>query len=487
MRMTSQLHPRAGGLAERMAVRRDVTAQIADGHLVMVEGHVQSRVPLRDPGLTAAVQLLLAGPVDEDALFGAAIEHGGDGAAMSLPMLLRRLDAGGWLRYPVVDDAGEVVALEPRGHQHTAMTRRVVAGSTLVASDQAIVRRLDGEVIAESPLSSWDLRLLDVAWLPVLFAFDHGRTVDEVATAHGLSTASVALVAGAAARSGLLRFADEDLGAGADLWSLSDLWFHSMSRVGAHRGGYGGTYHFEGRAAPEPAVRPPFGPDATFTAFATFDPATVGQDDPPFGDVVRARASIRAHDDDRPITTAQLGELLGRVGFVRAVVDDGHQELSFRQTPSGGALHELEIYPLVHHCDGLEPGLYHYDAGRHGLELVRAADPQTRLLLEYSQRTSTMEAPPQVTLLVAARFGRAMWKYESMAYALVLKHVGVMYEALYLSATAMGLACCALGGGNSQAFAAASGLAPLVEGSVGEFVVGSRPAGAATMQSPGVT
>ena len=185
---------------------------------------------------------------------------------------------------------------------------------------------------------------------------------------------------------------------------------------------------------------------------------------------------MRVHDDERPITSGQLGELLGRVGIVRDVVHDGHQELSFRQVPSGGAAHELEIYPLVHSCDGLDAGLYHYDAGRHGLELIRSADPHTRLLLEYSQRTSIMESPPQVTLLIAARFGRAMWKYESMAYALILKHVGVMYEALYLTTSAMGLAGCGLGGGNAQAFAAASGLPALVEGSVGEFVVGSRGA-----------
>ena len=163
------------------------------------------------------------------------------------------------------------------------------------------------------------------------------------------------------------------------------------------------------------------------------------------------------------------------MGIVRSTVHDGHQELSFRQVPSGGALHELEIYPLVHRCDGLAPGLYHYDAGGHGLELVRESDPQTRLLVEYTQRTSTMENPPQVSLFLTARFGRAMWKYESMAYALILKHVGVMYEALYLTTTAMGLAGCALGGGNSQAFATASGLHMFVEGGVGEFIVGSRP------------
>jgi len=61
-----------------------------------------------------------------------------------------------------------------------------------------------------------------------------------------------------------------------------------------------------------------------------------------------------------------------------------------------------------------------------------------------------------------------------MAYALVLKDVGVLLQTFYLVATAMGLAPCALGGGDSDLFARASGLDWLVEGAVGEFVLGSR-------------
>jgi SagB-type dehydrogenase family enzyme len=87
-----------------------------------------------------------------------------------------------------------------------------------------------------------------------------------------------------------------------------------------------------------------------------------------------------------------------------------------------------------------------------------------------------MKADPQVLLVVAARFGRLMWKYETMAYALLLKDVGVLYQTVYLVGTAMGLAVCALGGGDAGDFAAASGLDYLAEGSVGEILLGSRPA-----------
>jgi SagB-type dehydrogenase family enzyme len=80
-----------------------------------------------------------------------------------------------------------------------------------------------------------------------------------------------------------------------------------------------------------------------------------------------------------------------------------------------------------------------------------------------------------VLLIVAARFQRVMWKYASMAYALILKDVGVLYQTMYLVATAMNLAPCAIGCGNADLFAQATGTDYWAESSVGEFLLGSRP------------
>ena len=77
---------------------------------------------------------------------------------------------------------------------------------------------------------------------------------------------------------------------------------------------------------------------------------------------------------------------------------------------------------------------------------------------------------------MAARFSWVVWKYESIAYALTLKHVGVLYQTMYLAATAMGLAPCAIGGGDADLFAQATGTDYYAETSVGEFLLGSpRP------------
>ena len=84
-----------------------------------------------------------------------------------------------------------------------------------------------------------------------------------------------------------------------------------------------------------------------------------------------------------------------------------------------------------------------------------------------------MDQQPQILLIIAARFGRTTWKYEAVPYALTLKHVGVLYQTLYLAATAMGLAPCALGGGDAELFARAADLTYEDETSVGEFILGT--------------
>ena len=81
----------------------------------------------------------------------------------------------------------------------------------------------------------------------------------------------------------------------------------------------------------------------------------------------------------------------------------------------------------------------------------------------------------QVVLGITARFQRVSWKYERIAYALILKHVGVLYQTLYLVAAAMGLAPCAVGGGQAELLSRAIGSDYLAESPVGEFLLGSRP------------
>jgi hypothetical protein len=70
------------------------------------------------------------------------------------------------------------------------------------------------------------------------------------------------------------------------------------------------------------------------------------------------------------------------------------------------------------------------------------------------------ESPPQCVVLLASRLPRLAWKYQAIAYRITLMNAGVIFQTLYLVATAMNLACSALGNGNSVSFARATGLDP---------------------------
>jgi SagB-type dehydrogenase family enzyme len=80
-----------------------------------------------------------------------------------------------------------------------------------------------------------------------------------------------------------------------------------------------------------------------------------------------------------------------------------------------------------------------------------------------------------VVIGITARFQRVSWKYQGVAYALILKQVGVLYQTLYLVATAMGLGPCGVGGGPADLLARAIGADYQVESAVGEFMLGSLP------------
>jgi SagB-type dehydrogenase family enzyme len=206
-------------------------------------------------------------------------------------------------------------------------------------------------------------------------------------------------------------------------------------------------------------------------------------EDPPLSSVIRDRRSIREYG--APLSACKLGEFLYRVARIRdrhdVVVETPHgpmpMSIAARPYPSGGALYELEFYVAIETCDGLDRGLYYYEPCGH--RLIRICGGSAELMGLFQDAADSAGIPEntiQVLLVITARVPRISWKYSSIAYALILKHVGVVYQTMYLAATAMGLAPCALGCGDSDAFARAAGTEYYDETSVGEFLLGSRRA-----------
>jgi SagB-type dehydrogenase family enzyme len=380
--------------------------------------------------------------------------------------LLDRLRAGGWLTVSLAYRGRPLITIVPQGPNPRNRDTLPVAPRL---SRFALMRR-DGDVLVlESPRCRASVRIHD---LDVLTMLHRMATAAERCVPAGLTVGVVADLIEELCWYGFVHEAVEDVRPSLDTeqWSEHELWFHARSRAGHHDHPFGTTMWAVDRYPPLPARRGPWpGPVVTLP-----EPAEDTLSDATFAEVLEARRSWREPDHQRPLNRTQLGEFLHRCARVRRVAQDGRHEVSMRPSPSGGALHALEIYPVVNQMTDLAAGMYHYDPFGHVLEPVPSDDFALRQLVGRAGAAAAASSSPQVLLILTARFGRVMWKYQGMAYALILKDLGALLQTMYLVATAMNLAPCALGSGDTDLFAEATGLNPLEEASVGEFMLSTR-------------
>jgi SagB-type dehydrogenase family enzyme len=364
----------------------------------------------------------------------------------------------------------------------------ILPGCRYVLSRFAYVRRHGKEWVLESPLALARVVLNDCRAAGLVGALAAPTTAGELANqVDSLPADAIAGVLALLMRAGMLCEADgegacaEDEDPVLQTWAFHDLLFHARSRPGRSDSASGATYRLAGRLPAPPALKPL--PPGEAHALYRPDLERLEQEDPPLAHVQERRRSVREFDAERPITDRQLGEFLFRVGRVRdhyeaeIVTPHGPVRMDFasRPFPAGGALYELEFYAAVRQCANLAPGLYYYDPLGHQLIQRCGHTPVVQRLLRDAAESTTIPADTlQVLLILAARIPRVAWKYESIAYALTLKHVGVVYQTMYLAATAMGLAPCAVGGGDADLFARATGTEYGAETSVGEFLLGSQ-------------
>jgi SagB-type dehydrogenase family enzyme len=454
-------------------LRRDTVLDLTEPVVSMRSRVGAATLPGLSAGVRAALGALGAGDRTEIEVTELVTAQDGPAGLFKWHMLARRLDAAGWLEHAVVAGGTTLARLRPVGVGPRGGPHRLPADVAVRLSRFAVVRVEDGGLVVQAPGSHAQVELAGSA-SGLLGALAGGGTVSELAASvPALDASAVATVTALLADARVLLVGDAvDEGAPAS-WSPTDVWMHERSRGPKLSAGYGGTYSDGSGTPPLPAARPTW--DGLRRELTVPDLDVRAKTDPSLTTVLEGRRSGRRHDDT-PMTVDELGELLYRTARQRRMfVGSDGQEVADRPYPSGGAVHELEVYPLITSCAGIEPGLWHYAAAEHALYRVTEPTPETAQLVAGARGSAMMSTDPQVVFIVAARFGRVRWKYETIAYALTLKHVGVFYQTVYLAAAAMGLAACGLGGGDARTFAAASGLDAFVEGSVGEMIIGSAP------------
>ncbi len=433
------------------------------------------------PAMDMAFDHLKAGTTTES-LVQTLAELGGPAAREQFALTLQQLDERGWLSYAVLPLAEAIPMVESAELNLPGNPHWMETGVTL--SRFAYQHPYEGTMVLESPLSKFRVKLLDWRASALLAQLAQPQTLGTIAPPPYLGPETAYQFLNLLWATGFLASDHEPVS--LQLWDFHNLLFHSRSRLGRHD--YPGTDLNVDNWSDFPVVKPPMSdrivplPRPNLEALMSND-ATLTE-------AIETRKSVREYDDDNPITIEQLGELLYRAArvtkllspeerfgklwqqnkpvFEEAGVDEG--EFSHRPYPGGGAMYELEIYPVVRLCQGLSQGVYHYDPLNHQLEqIVESKDD----IFAVSGSPLASKLGPHVLLVITARFGRLFRLYRSVAYALVLKHVGVLQQNLYLVATNMGLAPCAGGAGDSDAFAQVTGIDYVEESAVGEFILGS--------------
>jgi len=400
-------------------------------------------------------------------------------------LLVRRLARHGLLEYRLGHSLNgeDLVVIEPQVPDYWPRMPQLHNADALVLSRFAYMRRRGNEMVLESPRAGALFKICNPKIAAALAMLSTPQQIKQLHQQDGfpgvellalLVDCQILLKTKAVNDSGpRLAEGDDNL----VLWDFHDLLFHTRSTEGRHANPLGGLYPYVGVISPLPAVRRRWpGKKINLRKYSATPSDAISL----AATLLRERHSTRSFDDQRPITLAELSRFLDSTARVqsrlrsRLDLGDGGPVVTYAVRPyaSAGACYELELYLAVDKCEGLARGFYHYDAGAHALVPIDVRKNELDALLTGAEFAMGAPAVPQILIIIAARFGRTSWKYSSIAYALILKDVGVLIQTLYMMTTDMGLGGCAIGTANIDLFAKVTGIEFHVEGPVGQFAIG---------------
>ncbi|WP_433456445.1 SagB/ThcOx family dehydrogenase (plasmid) [Streptomyces sp. CA-142005] len=160
--------------------------------------------------------------------------------------------------------------------------------------------------------------------------------------------------------------------------------------------------------------------------------------DEPLGHVLETRRTHRQFHDS-PVSLDTFSTVLHYSFAPLGYQDTGAFGTQMvKASPAGGSRHDGECYPACFRVEGVLPGLYHYDACGHALELVRPDFPP-ELVLELTAGQDHC-ARSAFTCFLTTVPERITYKYcHPRAYRMWMYNVGYVGQTFALVCTALGL------------------------------------------------
>lgn len=174
----------------------------------------------------------------------------------------------------------------------------------------------------------------------------------------------------------------------------------------------------------------------------------------PIGAVIRSRRSVRSYRG-RPMPLRDLASLLyygqgvtGKLdlqGLPPTVTLGAEQAISLRSAPSGGGLYPIDLYALALHVEGLERAAYCYVPEHHALKRSGQFGPSTDVS-KLAQFGEIEVSKASLLLVYVYRLLDNSRKYGDSGLAYALIEAGEIAENIHLTATALGIGSCDVGG-----------------------------------------
>ncbi|MFI9596372.1 SagB/ThcOx family dehydrogenase [Nonomuraea sp. NPDC052265] len=158
---------------------------------------------------------------------------------------------------------------------------------------------------------------------------------------------------------------------------------------------------------------------------------------------ITERRSVRRFSAE-PLTLPQVASMLLLSAGMPAG-PGGPNRTTLRAAPSAGGLHATETYLVARAVDGLAPGVYHYRADDHLLELLHEDPTAPERLARASSYPEILDTAA-ATLVFTAVFGRTTLKYGERAYRFVVLEIGHVAQNALLVAVALGCGAVPIGG-----------------------------------------
>jgi SagB-type dehydrogenase family enzyme len=431
------------------------------------------------PGLLTTIRTLTADGATEEHLSDLVLQADGFSELPKFYYYLQQFINLGIICHTVLCEGLPLATRVPIHPSDKFQLKEAAIDQNYALSRFAYCRKVQEQLVLESPLSHAEIILADWKGAALIAELAKPQNCRELCNKiPGISEESIQLFFSLLLSTEMLGEVKEDGKVQEEInenlvsWEFHDLLFHSRSRKGRHSNPSGKTFRFLDKIEQPPMVKPQVSDD--IIELYKPDIQKLKQEDYPFSWVLEERRSIRRYNE-QPITDKQLGEFLYRSARNTRRISKDYGECTHRPYANSGGRYELELYAIANICENLDSGIYYYYPETHQLGRLTQRNSHVEALLEQAYFATGKACIPQVLFVFAARFQRVAWVYESMAYATVLKDVGSLQQTMYLVATAMNLAPCAIGGGNSDLFAAAVGTDYYAETSVGEFILGSSP------------